>query len=214
MTEPPSLDQSQHKSDLEPGALLHWAMCLHCLTQDPSTDLMTVDAVTKLIPRHWEAYLTPTNYTTHSSVFVSREHWSYSLYKQREKKKKKKPDNQSCLFKTPFIFFVSLVCLSKQLEFWERYFPHIKASACTAFVYNNSLIATAFQVIFAKYNHTFYDSVQTHASYDWAPGGIKASFYHSHPPCFHYLKRGCVHTSTRPSNFFLHCKHRHVDSVW
>lgn len=61
MTEPPSLDQSRYKSDLEPGALLHWAMCLHCLTQAPSTDLMTAEAATKLIPRHREAYLTLTN---------------------------------------------------------------------------------------------------------------------------------------------------------
>lgn len=61
MTEPPSLDQSRYKSVLKPGALLHWAMYLHCLTHDPSTDPMTAQAAPKLIPRHWEVFLAPTD---------------------------------------------------------------------------------------------------------------------------------------------------------
>lgn len=47
MTETPSLDHSRYKSDLEPRLLPYWAMCLHCLTQDPSADLMMAEAHSK-----------------------------------------------------------------------------------------------------------------------------------------------------------------------
>lgn len=75
MTEPPSPDQSRHKSDLEPGALLRCAICLHCLTHDPSTDLMTAEVALKFIPRHWEVYLTPVSLlaeSTGASYFMNR----------------------------------------------------------------------------------------------------------------------------------------------
>lgn len=203
MTEPPSLDQSRHKSDPEPGALLHWAMCLHCLTQDPFRDLMTAEAATKLPPQ-------PT-YTTSS---VSREHWSILLYEER-KQKKNKPDNLLCLLKTQncfpcfvfcsfssIIFFLHFLSVKRaESLFWEIYFSNIKG-ICTH--YTNSLTATVFKVIFAKYSHTFIfiGSNYTSCLICARARGIKVSFYHSCPPCFHYLKRGCVHTSTKPCNFF------------
>lgn len=36
-------------------------MYLHCLTHDPSTDPLTAQAAPKLIPRHREVFLAPTD---------------------------------------------------------------------------------------------------------------------------------------------------------
>ncbi len=139
-------------------------------------------------------------------------------------------------------FDLRFFCLSKQLGvyfgrlFHSRNSSHIKG-ICTLPLFTTTAWLQLFLRIFffAKYSHTFsfigsnYDSTETLASYfradevftdpKWViplrARGIKVSFYRFHPPCFHYLKRGCVHTSTRPCNiFFLHCKNRHVDSAW
>lgn len=116
--------------------------------------------------------------------------------------------------------------------FRARHSSHIKG-ICTLALFTTTVWLRLFlRRFFAKYSHTFifigsnYDSTETLASYfradevftdfKWVipprARGIKVSFYRFHPPCFHYSKRGRVHTSQL--FFFFFVKTGMGDSVW
>lgn len=99
-----------------------------------------------------------------------------------------------------------LLCFLSVCVFHTRKVSHMKGTPI-ALIYNNSLTATVFKVILAKYSHTFIfiasnkDSAENLASYfradevftdlKWVipprARGSKLAIYHFHPPCFHYL---------------------------
>lgn len=165
-------------------------MCLHCLTHDLSTDLMTAEAALKLIPRHWEAYLTPVSLlaeSTGASYFMNRGNKIRTRRTMYAFSKHKIIAFVSlCLFPFSsmilFLYFLSVKAAGSLL--WEQCFAHIKGRAiCTHHFYLQQLDCSCFQGdFFAKYSHRFLfigsnnDSAETLASYVWEPGGSRLAF--------------------------------------
>lgn len=107
MTETPSLHHSRYKSDLEPGLLPYWAMRLHCLTQDPSADLMMAEAHSK----------TPGGPTGPDRLLCLR--WERASYFIIRGSKRNRLPNLSCLLTKGFHFalFLYLKCFNTKRMF-------------------------------------------------------------------------------------------------
>lgn len=208
-------------------------MCLHCLTQDP---LRRPDDCRGRYWAHSKTPGGPDQLAQPTPASVLAESTGASSFINRGSKRR-----MQFIIPLQNTKFFSLLILSVCQSSWEFILGDIfltqKASACRyAFIYCISLTAADFMVFFWPNIATFLFLLPAVMVLQDRPPrnreqtkylfiliwilplrarGIKVSFYFLRPPCFHYLKRGCVYASTKTLYFFfLHCKNRHVDSVW